>query len=521
MNAVFPAIAIERPSLVKPRPSAAWLVVALTALALAVRLAGLDLRPLWLDEAYSAWFSTRGWHELWAVVPTYEPHPPFYYSVLKLWRGLWGGSEIALRAFSVICAVATVPVVAAAVREQERQDPSPRPSLRIAIAGILVACSPMLVLLGQEARPYPLLILAYAVAVLALLRLFRQFACGGPGRWGSWLLLGGGIEIVLWSHGLGPLYAIALAAALLPAWLSKPTRARIWRGIAVGAAVAIVYAPCLAMIVARAGDWGSGWLKWEPAMVLLLLTLYSIPFELLGVVTGIAAIAMLLLLKRACDHAMAGRGWTGDKALLVAGFGPALMAAAISFLFMPVFLPRALAGAMIPAYLAMAGALARTEVSRERMLIGGALAASLLVGAMQVALRPANEQWREVAAYLDRNVGPSDQVWLYPNDSALPLAAAGWNNGTQTRALPDPYPAVASPGLVRAGSPAVKSLTPEQARAAANDPALARIPTIWLLARQSDVIDPAGDLPRELARVRRPGPERQWGIISVRAYTPR
>jgi predicted membrane-bound mannosyltransferase len=55
------------------------LAVALTLLALAVRLIGITLRPLWLDEAYSAWFSSRSWHELWTVVPTYETHPPFYY----------------------------------------------------------------------------------------------------------------------------------------------------------------------------------------------------------------------------------------------------------------------------------------------------------------------------------------------------------------------------------------------------------------------------------------------------------
>ena len=62
------------------------LAVGLTLLALGVRLIGLGMRPMWLDEAYSAWFSSRGWSELWSQVPTYEPHPPFYYSLLKLWR---------------------------------------------------------------------------------------------------------------------------------------------------------------------------------------------------------------------------------------------------------------------------------------------------------------------------------------------------------------------------------------------------------------------------------------------------
>src|SRR6476469_1970244 len=82
------------------RVTPARLAIALVLAALAVRALGLWLRPFWLDEAYSAWFSARGWHELWAVVPTYEPHPPFYYSLLKLWRELFGGEPAALRSFS-------------------------------------------------------------------------------------------------------------------------------------------------------------------------------------------------------------------------------------------------------------------------------------------------------------------------------------------------------------------------------------------------------------------------------------
>ena len=68
------------------------LALGVTLLALALRLVGVGSRPLWLDEAYTAFFSSRGWHELWTVVPTYETHPPFYYSLVKVWRELFGGS---------------------------------------------------------------------------------------------------------------------------------------------------------------------------------------------------------------------------------------------------------------------------------------------------------------------------------------------------------------------------------------------------------------------------------------------
>src|SRR5947209_16524849 len=79
-----------------------WLVAALMVLALSVRVTHLGFRPLWLDEAFSAWFSQRSFHYLWHVLPTYEAHPPFYYSLLKLWRAIFGSGPISLRSLSVL-----------------------------------------------------------------------------------------------------------------------------------------------------------------------------------------------------------------------------------------------------------------------------------------------------------------------------------------------------------------------------------------------------------------------------------
>ena len=82
----------------------------LTALALVVRVVGLASRPLWLDEAYSAWFSARGWHDLWTVVPTYEPHPPFYlFRPEALARDRWPDA-LALRSLSLVLSGAAIPV---------------------------------------------------------------------------------------------------------------------------------------------------------------------------------------------------------------------------------------------------------------------------------------------------------------------------------------------------------------------------------------------------------------------------
>src|SRR5437868_14335284 len=93
------------------RITAVRLAAALTIFALGLRLINIGGRPLWLDEAFSAWFSNQSFHYLWHVVPTYEAHPPLFYSVLKLWRGVAGESDAALRSFSVLLGTVTVPVV--------------------------------------------------------------------------------------------------------------------------------------------------------------------------------------------------------------------------------------------------------------------------------------------------------------------------------------------------------------------------------------------------------------------------
>jgi len=495
------------------------LTVVLILLTVALRIIGIGGRPLWLDEAYSSWFSSLSWHALWTEVPTYETHPPFYYSLLKLWRLLFGGSAVGLRLSSILLAATTVPVIFAACRELERVRPTGRPLLRAGMAAFLLACSPVLVLAGTEARPYPLLIFAYATAALAVLRLMREFAARGAGRWASWLMLAAATELGLWAHALGVLYATCLAGALAPSWLNGMSRSRLMRGASVAMVVTLLYLPCLLMMMGRAGDWGTGWIRWEPFMALQLIGLYSVPVEVLTVGSAIAALTLCLLIKRALEASFQTPGWNPDRAMLLLWWGPPLLAIVISQLGMPVFLPRTLTPTLVPAYLALSGALAGVPSQRERFALTAALVITLLPTGAIVALRPAQEAWDEVAAYLNRNVRPGDQIWVYPNDSALPLRYAGLS--IATHGVPGDYPAVGIKGPIRAGSPAVVSVTAGQAASIVRDPSARAAPTVWLVTRQSGLFDPAGDMPRALAGSRRAGRAQNWDYIQVTPYARR
>ena len=494
------------------------LVACLTVLALALRLTDLGMRALWLDEAFSAWFSDRSFTYLWHVLPTYEAHPPFFYSVLKIWRSIVGPGHAAMRGLSVLFGTLTVPAIMAIGFELERHSPTGRPLLRAGLAGFLGACSPMLMVIGQEARPYPMLAFAYSLAILAVLRLIRGFRDGGAGSWASWLFLGFTVEWTLWSHALGFLYGACLGLALLPLWLSSPNRARILRGLGTGTLIAAIYLPCLLMMSHRAGDWATNWLEWQPSVLLQLLVFYTVPVEALTIASAIAALAMALLIKRALASTWVSQGWNSERTMLLLWLGPPMMAALISALYEPVFLARTLSGTLIPAYLMISGGIARTDDARERRIITSAICITLVPTALTLATRQSTERWDLLSEYLSSNVAATDQVWLYPADSALPLGAVGRAVPGKLRAIPQPFPTLGFKGPIRAGWPAVVSVTPQQAARFAGDAALKDVPVIWLVTRQSGIFDPKDDMPRALAKVRRPGRLQEWGYINVRPY---
>src|SRR3546814_4255423 len=118
---------------------------------------------LWLDEAYSVWFSQQSWHVLWRETPYYETHPPLYYSLLKLWRGL-GSDEAVLRLLSVLANVATIGLVALTAYVAV---PPPQRLMVACTSGLLFAVSPLQLGLARSEEPtselQSLMRLSYAV----------------------------------------------------------------------------------------------------------------------------------------------------------------------------------------------------------------------------------------------------------------------------------------------------------------------------------------------------------------------
>jgi hypothetical protein len=208
------------------------IVIALTALALVLRVATIDVQSYWSDEAATVLVLRHSFSGMLHAVWDGESTPPLFYVVDWLWSKLAGTGGVALRLPSAVFGTAAVPVVAALAARVA----GPARADRAAVFGAaLAAVSPLTVWYGQEARTYALLMLLAAGSTLALLRMldapsrgrcaawatlavaacwahhFALFLVVGQGLWALWVLRGRAF-VAVGAVGAG---AVALAPLLL------------------------------------------------------------------------------------------------------------------------------------------------------------------------------------------------------------------------------------------------------------------------------------------------------------------
>jgi len=182
------------------RPKLAGL--ALTSLALVLRLPTIDSRPVWYDEAFSVLFSSKGVAAMIEGSRAAEVHPLLYYSLLSGWMSLWGASPSAVRALSLLFGLLTVALAYAIAHRLM----SPGQALA---AGALVACLPFQVHYAQEARMYSLLTCLLMGTTLAFVMGVQR------GAWGAWFAFGVLAAAAMYAHYLALFYLIPLALSAL------------------------------------------------------------------------------------------------------------------------------------------------------------------------------------------------------------------------------------------------------------------------------------------------------------------
>jgi 4-amino-4-deoxy-L-arabinose transferase-like glycosyltransferase len=146
-------------------PNRLWAVVVLIVLLGGVlRFYGLDLEPLWSDEAATLRYAemTHAW--LWH--DSFDTSPPLYYSLQRIWL-VFGRSEVALRSLPAVIGTATIPLAYILGRGLGE------PCTGLASA-VLLATSALHIQFSQEARTYTLLMAAATLAVWGLVRLLDE-----------------------------------------------------------------------------------------------------------------------------------------------------------------------------------------------------------------------------------------------------------------------------------------------------------------------------------------------------------
>jgi mannosyltransferase len=190
-----------QPSVGDPRRAGA-IVVAVSALAAALRFTRIGHQSFWYDETVTAQLIHRSLTGMFRGIVHTESTPPLYYCIAWVWGRVFGFGEAGLRSLSAVAGVATVPAVyGTAAKLLNRR--------AAVVAAALTASSPLLVWYSQEARAYALLVLLAALSLCAFVYAREEPT---PRRLAVWMLAS---ALALATHYYAALTVVPEAICLL------------------------------------------------------------------------------------------------------------------------------------------------------------------------------------------------------------------------------------------------------------------------------------------------------------------
>lgn len=364
---------------------------------LVLRLAFLDHKGLWLDEAVT--LSKAMAHPSTIVIAHDEAHPPLYYLFMHFWVML-GQSEVILRLPSVIFGTLALPFLYGLSREWIGKEGA-------LLATALLAVSPLHIWYSQEARMYSLVPLLALVAAFCTTQAIRG---QGLGYWiGAILAALAAIYtdysavIGLW---LGNLAFLALAS-YIPELRSQLRAWALAHGV-----LLLGYLPWLPLLGQQARGFIPSQLDVYTTVISRLLHVNTtLEHWQIVLLTGVAL--ALLLLGLAWWHGARVIAWLVRQQWVSWAFIAAL---GLSLIAMPIprgyFLKRESLIAL--PFLLIGAAWAIRQARKKHILASGALAFSLVISLYTILAVP-KEQWREAVAWLQAQQAPGDVIALQPD----------------------------------------------------------------------------------------------------------
>ncbi len=511
--------------------SCPWSPLALTLLALWVRLHNLTYHSLWFDEVMSVhWARSEISRILEVSMNLVEDRlPPLYYLLLHGWRLLVGDGEVSVRLPSVLLGVLLVPVAYRLGTDLFGR--------RVAVlVAVLTALNPFLVWYSQEARMY-----ALAVLLVSLGTWFFARAAIASSRqrvaWHYWLGYGLCAIAGLYTHLYTGLVLPAHALYLALTW--RQSR-RAWVPFVVTMlVVGGIFAPLALAALRVSGEAGAG----QPLAsmgdrlwrLLSAFTVWKAPVPPalrvgINVVTVVLALAGLVLGARPSGQGGARPGGLSHPMLLVALLlvVPLVMATLLLLRNQLAFFGERYFIVIVP-WLLMAVAVGAVGLST---LLRGAIGPRSVVNHLPVRFLPPTpysllpllcyvlpvamaliplpgqwspearkEAWRESVAYLSSHARPEDAILIHPDWTRFPLQYYFQGPGQTYAAFSsvDDNTDLGGPLTVISG----------------------RHPVVWLVESHTELADPGHRANAWLA-ARYPQVTELYppGLVAVRAYAP-
>lgn len=363
------------------------------------------------DESCSWWVIAGGWDELAARL-RFDSAPPFYFILLKLWTGIFGDSEPALRALSVIAYLLLVPAMRALALAWRRGSDDRNPHLPLTAAALAII-SPVAIAHAASARMYALYALLGTLSLAALFALLADRP--GTRRAATLGFIAAAVAGLLTHYWFGFL----LLAEITGGVLFAPPGARnhlLTAAVVISAVGAVMVMPL--MLTQLANGLTTHYYLPPPTvmeLVMVLAGLYTISLPgfstatALGLAAVLVAAAVRLLRRQASSGAEFDRrrwwllAWIGIVTLLV----PWL----VSRYQLRIFIPARYGIIVLPvAALALAELLTRAFRPKTVAVLIFISAAAVLAGERYLATHALTFSDRETARLLALTAAPEDTV---------------------------------------------------------------------------------------------------------------
>ena len=414
----------ESPS---PLPSGSrrgrWALYGLLLLAFGIRVYGLVLHSLWLDETVSIYLASFPVSEIFQQgMSLQEPNPPLYHLVLSLWMRVLGSSEASVRILSAFLGTLYLPGIYLLGKRLF--------SARVAlIATLLAAFNPFLVWYSQEARMYVL------VATLSVWSMYCFVRALATPRWCWWVAYVLVTVAGLYTH----LYAVFLLPAQLLFLFLFPSRHReaLWRGASAGGLSLLLFSPWLS----RAWELSGVTPSWRASVSLFgmitacleAFTVRRLPLSGpgLGLISAVSSTFVLvgLFLHYVPQRDRSRIRWKRldlrpnvflGLSLLV----PFVLAYVLSFR-QQIFTVYYLIVILGPFLLALGAGLEKVaSFSMPAGLISMLVVAAVFMSGLWFNWSPdyRKEEWRAAARYVSGHASPGDAILCHVNYTRIPFA---------------------------------------------------------------------------------------------------